>query len=398
MLRSRLFYITPILLLSCILLIIHIKTYPKLTHFINTTRRDEYFQSTSSQIFMSNNASSSNNSSENYNNSSKDNQIRSWGCSRNKSPFVFVHIGKSGGGSVRERLRKAKQEPYYFCNAQYPSFNIKQQGHNLDDSIQLQCNATTPLGHAISCPQPLGVTRRCAGCYPRSETCQQIYVGHNYLGTELHWLPPKILSNWWEQVDFISSNHDAYKFIQESIETLSPQNKQWCSFGNNSDPRPGRIKDYDRLYSTCSIPLQDRVEKRVLSYFDNYAANLMMTDHNSFHDLSGDMDWSFLYASLPVLRVTIIREPFSWLISKFFWHHKPKNTMKTEENKTMVVICEDIEMATDVGIDQRHIHNYIGPGWAHRYAMKYILQLCGEGELICSLSKCSSCDFYIFFI
>ena len=359
--RSGLFYVTLILLLSCIQLMATIKTYRKLSSLATKTRFNDYFQSTSFQTFINNDTNSSN--------SSRDKQIRSWGCSKSESPLIFVHIGKSGGGSARERLRNSKQEQYSFCNAEFPAFYARQQGLNLDIE-HIECSATTPLSHAISCPQPLNMVRRCSGCYPRFKSCQQIYVGHNYLGTELHWLPQQILSKWWEESNLILSNHSTFKFIKGSIETLYPTNNKWCSFEKNNNSRPVDSEDYNRSYSNCSIPLKDIVEKKVLTYFDNNAVNPIMTGYNPFHILSGNMDWSFLYASLPVLRMTIVREPFSWLISKFFWH------LEEDDN---IIICEDIKMATHSGSDgKREIHNYIGPGWAHRYAMGYILHLCGE--------------------
>jgi len=36
-----------------------------------------------------------------------DQSIRSWGCHMTDTPFLFVHIGKAGGGIVRRRLATA---------------------------------------------------------------------------------------------------------------------------------------------------------------------------------------------------------------------------------------------------------------------------------------------------
>jgi hypothetical protein len=60
-----------------------------------------------------------------------------------------------------------------------------------------------------------------------------------------------------------------------------------------------------------------------------------------------------LYASLPLQRVTILREPWSWLVSKFFWHHD----LDTDKE------CDDLEYAED---------------WANRYILQYTTYLCGD--------------------
>ena len=39
--------------------------------------------------------------------SDKDASIRSWGCNITATPFLFVHIGKAGGGNVRRRIASA---------------------------------------------------------------------------------------------------------------------------------------------------------------------------------------------------------------------------------------------------------------------------------------------------
>ena len=33
--------------------------------------------------------------------------VRRWGCNRTETPFIFVHIGKAGGGEVRRRIAAA---------------------------------------------------------------------------------------------------------------------------------------------------------------------------------------------------------------------------------------------------------------------------------------------------
>ena len=89
---------------------------------------------------------------------------------------------------------------------------------------------------------------------------------------------------------------------------------------------------------------------------------------------------------MPVVRVTVLRDPFSWLISKFFWmdpHHLGNGTVVISDsgnpswnNKrkmdweskqgspVSVVKCDDLDAAV--------------VGWASIRALLYIFYLCGE--------------------
>jgi hypothetical protein len=62
-----------------------------------------------------------------------------------------------------------------------------------------------------------------------------------------------------------------------------------------------------------------------------------------------------LYASLPVHRVTLLREPFSWLNSKFAWH---------KIGKSGEIRCDDVEQAVQ--------HR-----WAREYLLDHLMHLCG---------------------
>jgi len=138
---------------------------------------------------------------------------------------------------------------------------------------------------------------------------------------------------------------------------------------------------------------------------------LLRGGNNNYYALSSpnQINWSPLYASMPVLRSTMIREPISWLLSKFFWH-------KFDDGD---VVCDDVTAATQFteGAFEFSLREqtYISPeienhggkdygmnyfdsledrddkvstpngdrvsaphGWANRFAMQYILYLCGE--------------------
>jgi hypothetical protein len=162
---------------------------------------------------------------------SRQHEIRSWGCGLTDTPFMFVHIGKAGGGTARARIAassvnftaiqggggwKDDAGAYYpvrntssemgevvqkarFCTSRHPQFRPLPE-RTFEKTIV--CTASTPIGQALACPAPLGrlgdEQRHCAPDL-MSDEAPVVYAGHNFLGNELHWLPPKILAKWWSQ-------------------------------------------------------------------------------------------------------------------------------------------------------------------------------------------------------
>jgi hypothetical protein len=72
------------------------------------------------------------------------------------------------------------------------------------------------------------------------------------------------------------------------------------------------------------------------------------------------MNYSPIYASLPIHRAVLLRDPFSWLVSKFFWHARQKT-----------FVCDDIESAIRSD-DPANL------GWAAHDSRVYVLHLCGD--------------------
>jgi hypothetical protein len=92
------------------------------------------------------------------------------------------------------------------------------------------------------------------------------------------------------------------------------------------------------------------------------------------------MSWATVYASLPVLRVTVVRDPFSWLMSKYSWHFNYRT------NKT--VNCDDLEGGIHggknelVGARQQLIGmDSVAAGWIRRMSLGYIMHVCGQPRL-----------------
>lgn len=316
-------------------------------------------------------------------------EIRKWGCNRTETPLIFVHVGKSGGGSVGARIGASsvnytKEKPGQLDGSYYPldnnsSNNSKARFVSSCFATHLPskertyegttpCHASTPLGQAIGCPETLQrirarqEERRHGECKEDSETCHLVYMGHNFFGSELHWLPVRYLQNWWNT-----------RWSHFMPELLSLWNKllpdqAWCSATNTS--RPITNLDYHKSYEECSIPLQREVDTKAIH---------ALAPQLSVDDTQVITSWSPLYASLPVLRVTVMRDPFTWLISKYFWHR----TLKDKENN---YTCDNIQegILQNAGIPRPHEMDMdnSGPGWISRMSLGYIMYLCGEDCIV----------------
>ena len=336
--------------------------------------------------------------------------IREWGCARNETPFIFVHIGKAGGGGVRSRMAAAAldynrtgwhrthEDPHYY----YPIYDDAGQLHKArflsskhtnyihPDRTEFHgeflyeghgpCGAATPIGHAVACPieSPYCEDHDQDGI--SDGRCDLIYMGHNTIGSELHWLPTKYLVQWWKTTlwgrqtgDFIGDTiADRHTAIHNQEWKLHPKLREIA--GDNKIPTlqcqegPYTYRPFKAFYKTCFQPKEQVVD----------AVTRHVVGNDSFQ-------YAKMMASMPILRVTVLREPFSWLTSKFFWHRQhdmgngtlvgpdlgsnSKNDKRkaTDASKGEVtpplVKCDDLDAAV---------------GWAGNRAMAYIFYLCGE--------------------
>lgn len=204
------------------------------------------------------------------------------------------------------------------------------------------------------------------------------------LHSELHWLPTDYLLDWWKTTkwgrkleDFVKNLieyrfqnqgggvHGEWKTDAKALELMNhqlPENMD-CPFEKLT------FRQYHKFYEKCVQPQEqwmDEVTKHVTGQDPlEYGAELI--------------------ASIPVMRVTVLREPFSWLVSKFYWHDhhimrngsevtadqaEPRNSMVTARllkeghAEVNIVKCDDIDTAVN--------------GWLTNRAMTYIFYLCGE--------------------
>jgi hypothetical protein len=266
--------------------------------------------------------------------------------------------------------------------------------------------------------------KRCRACrfFPpdQSDTtgCHHVYVGHNFLGAELRFLPPQFLRQWWQDGlsqqqqqqqqqqtaatlsvapdNYLSGHARHQQSLLQSVDRLSLSSTTWCA-SSAEQHRPTTRDAYDKVYDSCVIPLAQQVDSLAQSwrqgiptapYHPTHATlpttttttttstttttpitTLFPTAYNLTMDTS--INWGPVYASLPVLRTTVTREPFSWLLSRFFWarHHKRYR-------------CHDVTAAAFRPRDPRwrgvSVTRTPSLGWAHQTAVEYIVYLCGE--------------------
>ena len=337
----------------------------------------------------------------------QDESIRSWGCGRNETPLIFVHIGKAGGGNVRRRIaasalnvtRSSKQWRHSHVDQHYYPSHQQQQHHakfcssgrhrhlpivtKSYERYSQRCTAETPLGHVLACPEIFNEQ-----CRPYDPTDQAsahlVYVGHNFLGTELHWLPIPYLQEWWQNqwaaaaAAALATNksQDDDRVISKfkTLDGVQP----WCKHL----PRPLHFvgdQHSDNEYWDCAQqylePEADALARETLQ--QTFGVDILeLPQHRG-------RAYGQIYASLPVIRVTILREPISWLLSKWSWHK-----LGTAKYNTMP--CDDIDLATRIvhehmdGIGEhdndhvRALHNFTRPGWVRIMSLQYIMYLCGE--------------------
>lgn len=136
-----------------------------------------------------------------------DTSIRRWGCARNETPFIFVHIGKAGGGGVRARFaagaleynrsgwHRLHEDPSYYYPVYDAEGNLhkgKMSSSRMNNFVPkilkeilgdfkyegaIPCSATTPLGQAIACPLSTPEDL----CF-EGHRCDLINFGHNVIG------------------------------------------------------------------------------------------------------------------------------------------------------------------------------------------------------------------------
>ena len=345
--------------------------------------------------------------------SSTTNDIRKWGCGLSETPFVFVHIGKSGGGTIRRRIAGSavnftrstkewshpeKDESYFpirrqqrqdhrdyddnndaniikatFCSSGHSKFMPLNQRTFEGTRI---CTATTPLGQALACPADFHSADdgMCGGDPMDWQSANVVYVGHNDFGTEIHWLPVPYLQNWWDQhwathstsSDTANTNNKIVDAISKQWPRLDPNNV-WC--GNLHRPWLDVTPNQELRFNKCGERINGQVDLAGFEALQQRGVTLLTPmDHARA--------WSALYSSLPVIRATMMRNPFSWLASKYSWHHLQNRGIRCDD--LVYGTAGHIDLYKDVETEKNGQLLMSKSGWMRRFALLQILQLCGS--------------------
>ncbi len=236
---------------------------------------------------------------------------------------------------------------------------------------------------------------------PPGSTCDAVFAGHLNIGSELTWLPPRYLKHhWWDKSEFEASNTKLLEPFWERLlddrkrrrtklriaamdhnkierTNIEPQKDfetgRWCPEGykymnQTLYDRPSTKFELDAAYETCSRPLAEDADRAFREVF------------------SSSTNYSPFYASMPVHRVTMMRDPWSWIISKFFWHQL--NTYVPPERRALP--CFDVttpiiiqkKNSTRLGKTDVAPLDPLDPdrelGWVEQFSLLFLIKLCGD--------------------
>ena len=254
------------------------------------------------------------------------------------------------------------------------------------------------------------VTKKVVDPPPPGHTCDIVYTSHNYVGNEISWLPPRYLKeHWWDNSPWkeerttsggssSSSNakaladelepiwatllHDrkdrkiqalhalksavseeaasmAKQALEDTPEETIGTEDRWCPAGyqgirvrGQSYNRPRYTNEKWNLnkdrFERCTEPIGKTVDRAFQELW------------NEHHPDDGSFNYSPLYASMPLHRATMLRDPWTWVMSRFHW-----DKMLVANND-----CRDVTVPL--------YNDAENPGWIEFLSMDYLLQLCGN--------------------
>ena len=310
---------------------------------------------------------------------------------------------------------------------------------------------------------------------PAHTTCDIVYASHNNFGSELNWLPPRYLKEYWwdnsiyggesesssssssssslfdrywfsllddrerrqkqliETIQVIENSQNTTTNINEYDETIDPDiekhNKRWCPSGYRpiygldgkrrsrfpdtykerplKYDRPSSYEDYKGAYQSngCSRLLSLEVDTLFNNQFynsnDNSDNDKSDNDNDNGIDNGIDYDnkmskskeknYSSVYASIPVQRVTMLRDPWSWIVSKFYWHKlhlyippKSHNQPYACQRVDYKIVARDQQKTDSSG---RQINSKVPPvnpitgiqlSWVEQFCFAHLIKLCGN--------------------
>ena len=345
-----------------------------------------------------------------------------WRNSQDSTAYYDIVDNDNSNDNRTSLTSSSSSSRAYFCNSKLPNYRYYHENRTYEGT--LPCRALTPLGQAVACP---GVSfDACLGCPLQQKnnnnniddtadaSCHRVYVGHNLLGNEIHHLPPQWLAQWWQaqqqpqqggntshaqqqqqqQHEYHAKISTYMKRIQVDSTTTDPS---WCT--TERVGRPQTPRQALQYHTKCSIPLAQSVDELATQWIQSVSSVMTTQSLSSSVEqpqqqesptassslrlspplpFDTSIHWGALYASLPLLRTTVVREPFSWFLSKFAWHGHGRSYAcdnVTAATFRTHLYREQVEVG---GGNSTWYPETRARGWAHRHAMGYILHLCGE--------------------
>lgn len=175
-----------------------------------------------------------------------------------------------------------------------------------------------------------------------------MYCFHNLLGNEVHWLPSRYLQRWWNASVWAKEGPE----YTAALRTIERGNTEWCP--ELGVPRPEDPKKLTKTFDTCNVKLAERWDDWSDKFWKKWQGDDKIVNYGP------------LYATIPLQRTTVLREPFSWMVSKFFWHG-----ITSKKRIQPGVNCTNTKDASR----REYPHNL---GWATKFALDYLFYLCGD--------------------
>ena len=163
------------------------------------------------------------------------------------------------------------------------------------------------------------------------EGCHEVYAGHNTFGADIAWLPTRLLMQWWQTlVDEPSLEPTSVaEKVMRGLGGLIPtdsggSNHQLEGCGPAPGTRSGKFRVPEnnsgcaRAVDAAALQLLNPDGIPHTSGLAGRLATIRRVE-DSTRGPRSIISWAPTYASLPVLRVVLMRDPFPFAVSKFFW-------------------------------------------------------------------------------
>lgn len=176
--------------------------------------------------------------------------------------------------------------------------------------------------------------------------CREVYVGHNMFGADITWLPTRMLMRWWRELVGGPGQESVgaakvLRALKGQLLQASEVNSDDGSFSSDTTRcEPAQIHALAaRGVQDCVDALAKAVDGAMFELLETSAeastgvaaklarvVELQAPPGDGGNPISTRaISWAPTYASLPVLRAVVMRDPFTFAVSSFFWSSDRKD-------------------------------------------------------------------------